>query len=387
MRVLFLTHMPHLVTLGGANKVIRAAAEQLARRGHSVALVGPLLGEPPGRIEPSELRRLFGTDGAESAGTTNIAGVRCTLCADGEDLCATANAIVQSFEPDVIVVSVDDPDQRLLAAAVGTGCRTVALAQTPATLPFGPASLRPDRVLERLLSDCDAVVANSGFLTSYVRDNSSVACRHVTIPTTGTYHGQAVDDPEAAVLMVNPSQVKGIDILLGVATRLPEHRFAVIPAWATNLADRRRLSELHNLQLLDPTVEVRDYMVRSRALLVPSLWLENVPLVIAEAMSVGLPVVASDIGGIPELAAGAAVLVPVYPLELTAGPGPGRRSALTPRQDVDRWAAAIRSVTTDPAEWRRRSELGLVVSRARAGQATIRELECELLRLVAEQSP
>ena len=37
------------------------------------------------------------------------------------------------------------------------------------------------------------------------------------------------------------------------------------------------------------------------ALVVPSLWRENSPLVIHEAMLAGLPVVASRVGGIPEL--------------------------------------------------------------------------------------
>ncbi|RJO63717.1 MAG: glycosyltransferase [Candidatus Omnitrophota bacterium] len=36
-------------------------------------------------------------------------------------------------------------------------------------------------------------------------------------------------------------------------------------------------------------------------LVVPSLWLENSPLVIQEAFAAGVPVIASDIGGIPEL--------------------------------------------------------------------------------------
>ena len=36
-------------------------------------------------------------------------------------------------------------------------------------------------------------------------------------------------------------------------------------------------------------------------LVVPSVWYENSPLVIQEAFLAGTPVIASDIGGIPEL--------------------------------------------------------------------------------------
>ena len=45
---------------------------------------------------------------------------------------------------------------------------------------------------------------------------------------------------------------------------------------------------------------VADFMSRASALLVPSLWLETVPGVAVHALFAGLPVLGSDIGGIPE---------------------------------------------------------------------------------------
>ncbi|KKW34082.1 MAG: Glycosyltransferase [Candidatus Uhrbacteria bacterium GW2011_GWC2_53_7] len=48
-------------------------------------------------------------------------------------------------------------------------------------------------------------------------------------------------------------------------------------------------------------IEVRSLMARARLLVVPSLCYENAPTVIMEALSLGTPVVASNIGGIPEL--------------------------------------------------------------------------------------
>ena len=50
-----------------------------------------------------------------------------------------------------------------------------------------------------------------------------------------------------------------------------------------------------------PSAEVHPYMLAADALLVPSLWFENSPLVIYEALHCGLPVIGSRIGGIPEL--------------------------------------------------------------------------------------
>ena len=46
---------------------------------------------------------------------------------------------------------------------------------------------------------------------------------------------------------------------------------------------------------------VADRMVQSDLLLVPSIWNENSPGVVIQALGLGLPVMASDKGGIPEL--------------------------------------------------------------------------------------
>jgi glycosyltransferase involved in cell wall biosynthesis len=49
-----------------------------------------------------------------------------------------------------------------------------------------------------------------------------------------------------------------------------------------------------------PKSEVAAFMRQADCLVLPSLW-ENSPCVIIEAMASGLPVVASRVGGIPEL--------------------------------------------------------------------------------------
>jgi glycosyltransferase involved in cell wall biosynthesis len=46
---------------------------------------------------------------------------------------------------------------------------------------------------------------------------------------------------------------------------------------------------------------IRSEMRKAKALIVPSLWYEGFPMVIAEAYSQGLPVFASDIGALSEL--------------------------------------------------------------------------------------
>lgn len=75
--------------------------------------------------------------------------------------------------------------------------------------------------------------------------------------------------------------------------------------------------------------EVSALLRRARAAVLPSLWYEGQPMIVLEAFSAGLPVVGSDLGGIPEL---------------LAGQGDGWLAA---PGDADAWAAALARLRDD----------------------------------------
>ena len=82
-----------------------------------------------------------------------------------------------------------------------------------------------------------------------------------------------------------------------------------------------------------PPGEVGSYMQGSDALLVPSLWFENAPLVVSQAQDLGLPVLASDTGGLPEMIAD------------------GVNGALLPRGDRAAWRTALEQVCRRSGEF------------------------------------
>jgi glycosyltransferase involved in cell wall biosynthesis len=94
---------------------------------------------------------------------------------------------------------------------------------------------------------------------------------------------------------------KGVDVLLAAAARLPEVPFHL--AGDGPILDKLMTAAPANARFvnrLGPS-EVAAFYHGARFLVVPSMWFEGCPLVVSEAMSHGLPVIASRIGGLPEL--------------------------------------------------------------------------------------
>ena len=106
-------------------------------------------------------------------------------------------------------------------------------------------------------------------------------------------------------------------------------------------------------------------MSEARLLLMPSVWYEGFGLIAMEAMLRGLPVMASDSGGLQEAKRGTRYVIPVKPVERyesvfddTLMP-----RAVVPEQDIEPWAAGLRTLLTDEgaywAEARRSREAAL----------------------------
>jgi glycosyltransferase involved in cell wall biosynthesis len=123
---------------------------------------------------------------------------------------------------------------------------------------------------------------------------------------------------------------KGVNVLVEAARRCPSVEVVIAGDGP----------ELHRLrELAPPNVafvgqrsgdEIRELLSRARAAVVPSVWFENAPLSILEAMRAGRPVIATDLGGSRELLSGEAGIL------VRAG-------------DATALAAAMRAVWDEPA--------------------------------------
>jgi len=152
---------------------------------------------------------------------------------------------------------------------------------------------------------------------------------------------------------VNPCAVKGIGIFLALADRFPEIEFAALNGWGTTSADRLALSARPNTKLLHNVRNIDEVLCNARLLLMPSVWYEGFGLITMEAILRGLPVIASDSGGLAEAKSGTGYVVPVRPVEQyerefdeTLMP-----RAVVPEQDLQPWTRALRELLTSEAAY------------------------------------
>lgn len=104
--------------------------------------------------------------------------------------------------------------------------------------------------------------------------------------------------------------VKGVDVLLRampeVVKRSPKVQLSIVGDGASR-AELESFVSRHRLQKnvvfhgwLDPS-EVNDQYRQATAVVIPSIWPENLPTVCIEALATGRPVIGTNSGGIPEL--------------------------------------------------------------------------------------
>ncbi len=98
---------------------------------------------------------------------------------------------------------------------------------------------------------------------------------------------------------------KGIDILLQAADQLADARIFTLTVVGTGPEEaelRRRFGSRKwcTFTGMVPQTEVSNHMANSDVLCIPSIWMENSPGVAIHALSIGLPVIGSNRGGIPE---------------------------------------------------------------------------------------
>ena len=305
-------------SVGGIGTYVRDLAEHCVSCGDEVVVAGPQATEDRfgfsatgARFVPATglrtLRRvLAGADvvhshGFKAAARTNLARVgrrrpRRVVTLHNAILATGIRArIAEGFErlavrpADAVLGASADLVQR----ARELGAQRAALVPVPAPPLPAPARSRAEVRAEPSLA-----VAEDAFLLLSV--------------------GRLAAQKSLPLLLDAVAALRDIPLRLAIAGEGPERA-----ALAARIADEKL-----PVALLGHRADIADLLAAADAFVLPSRW-EARALVVQEALRAGVPVVATAVGGIPELV--------------------GEAAQLVPWDDAPALAAAIRGVLTDPA--------------------------------------
>jgi glycosyltransferase involved in cell wall biosynthesis len=348
-RILLVQNGLYLPAHGGANKVNRAIVEGLAAKNHTcraVVRAHTIHGSnsPLPLLDALSLRGIAPELVTGDAVVFRLNGVEVHAVTDGSKLRERVMDQMNDFCPGWTLVASEDPGQVLLKACLP---RAIYLAQTTLMLPFGPGTFANfDRGVSYIKS-ARGVVSFSRYIQDYLRRWGGIESSFIPppifragpFPRLGRFTGNYIT-------IVNPCAVKGIGIFIELARALRQFEFAAVCGWGTTKADREALTQLPNVHLLEPVDDIREVLEQTRVLLVPSLWAEAFGCIVVEAMQYGIPVLASNVGGLPEAKLGVDYLLPVNPIEQYQMRFDDRLlpMPIIPAQDCEPWIEALTEI-------------------------------------------
>jgi glycosyltransferase involved in cell wall biosynthesis len=152
----------------------------------------------------------------------------------------------------------------------------------------------------------DCYISPSRFLASLVLRMGLPARRVEVLPN----FCEPLDVPEAAqvregvVYAGRLSPEKGVDVLIDACARGGIEQVTIIGDGPSEASLRQQAGALGGAVRFTGWLgkaDVWSSIARARVLCVPSIWYENCPIIVLEAMAIGTPVLASDLGGLGEL--------------------------------------------------------------------------------------
>ncbi len=255
---------------------------------------------------------------------------------DEERLFAEAGRMLAEFEPDIVIsYGAGLFERSLVEMARARGISTVFYLANPTYQNLSS------------FAGIDQVVFDTEATRSLYRDRlglEGVAIGKFVAPP-------ALPDnaPHDHVLFVNPSAEKGVTLFYRIAELAlevaPALRFLVVESRASlAIAEQRTgmgFSRMANIERVGLQSDIGAVFARTRVLLQPSLWHESGARTAIEAMSLGIPVVATDRGGIPEVLGEAGIMIP------PPKPLIDNHWLIPPKLSAIDWVEALRLLTED----------------------------------------
>jgi glycosyltransferase involved in cell wall biosynthesis len=212
--------------------------------------------------------------------------------------------------PSYVLYTDNAPCRRCVTGLPGHAIKHRCIKDSRAASAVGAAEAMLART-RKLYERIDAFISPSRFLADVMIEGGLPPDRMHVVPNFVSddqfceESAREVSDPPMVLFVGRLEEVKGIRVLLEAArSAAPGIEIVIVGhgPLGVEVREAERASVVRYLGQCD-WGEISLLMDRARALVVPSLWDENCPMVVLEAGARGCPVIASDRGGLVDLVA------------------------------------------------------------------------------------
>lgn len=141
------------------------------------------------------------------------------------------------------------------------------------------------------------------------------------------------------ITMINPNVLKGRDIFIEIASKLPEKQFLSVGGWYSNnyreFFQNNVYNRFSNIIYEESTNNMKSIYSKTSVLLFPSLCEETFGRVIIESFLNGIPVLATKVGALRETLSGAGFLFEINKI---------RDGVFAPDSDFSNWVETLRKL-------------------------------------------
>lgn len=163
--------------------------------------------------------------------------------------------------------------------------------------------------LLKIYDDVDAFITPSEYLKDKLVTNGFLQEKIHCIPTftTSSTEAKAPEIGSYGLYFGRITEEKGVDTVVHAYEKLPDHRVLIMGDDTTEEAIRlKQYIKRHKLGNIEFTgfksgIELEEIINKSRFTLIPSIWYDNLPNTALESFQFSKPVIASNIGSLPEL--------------------------------------------------------------------------------------
>jgi len=162
-----------------------------------------------------------------------------------------------------------------------------------------------DRLI-KIPSRIDRFITPSEFLREKLIEGGFDPARVTTVPNfVDLSVARGLPEKDYFLYIGRLSEEKGLDVLIRAAARLDQGRLVIVGTGPEEEALRRLAAELGAGRVefagYRSGAELARLLAESQFVVLPSRWYENLPYAVMEAFAASKPVVASRIGGVPEM--------------------------------------------------------------------------------------